>query len=380
MNILLTSIQRLPDASVEQNIGQPMNSVPFTCIPIEVTIGIDQYSFNVEANQPFQGIKDIPIDNVHVIHFQHADDSSMRYGYWFDGKIGNYYIQYDSDDGIYKMVEEQNHSKFENTVRDYKERQMMVSYPKIDEDDTWCNLTEFVRMDKIRELISQGENKFSYVDSSMTTVQENELLKSSLQKAGSTMENENEDESAHCFDYTMTKFKSREAIRPGHEMEDFLDKSYYFNTVILQGVFQNSFKAYFGELQFAFLNAMFFGNYGSSLQWHAMVELICSSSSVPNIMLNKLDELLYFQIKTLPEQYSDILLNERVWNTCLYSSFQKKNLLSTKGIMEKKYPHLVGQDDDDDLISNDSGNDLGEVPDEDDEYKPTIAGGVYYQK
>ena len=48
--------------------------------------------------------------------------------------------------------------------------------------------------------------------------------------------------------------------------------------------------------------------------------------------------------------------------------------------MEKKYPHLVGQDDDDDLISNDSGNDLGEVPDEDDEYKPTIAGGVYYQK
>ncbi|CAI4056028.1 hypothetical protein SUVZ_02G0430 [Saccharomyces uvarum] len=357
-----------------------MNSIPFTCIPIEVTIGIDQYSFNVEANQPFQGIKDIPIDHVHVVHFQHVDDSSMRYGYWFDGRTGNYYIQYDFNDGIYKMVEEENNSKFENIVRDYKERQMMISYPRIDEDDTWCNLTEFVRMDKIRELIKQSENKFSYVDSSMTTLQENELLKSSLQKAGSTMESENEDEYAHCFDYTVTKFKSREAIRPGHEMEDFLDRSYYFNVVMLQGAFQNSFDAYFGELQFAFLNAMFFGNYGSSLQWHAMVELICSSSSVPNIMLNKLDDLLYFQIKTLPEQYSDILLNEHVWNTCLYSSFQKQNLLNTKGIMEKKYPHLVGKDDDDDLVSNDSEEDFENVPDEDDEYKPTIAGGVYYQK
>ena len=75
-----------------------MNSVPFTSVPVEVTIGIDQYSFNVEANQPFQGIKDIPIDHVHVIHFQHADDSGMRYGYWFDGKTGNYYIQYDFND------------------------------------------------------------------------------------------------------------------------------------------------------------------------------------------------------------------------------------------------------------------------------------------
>ena len=62
---------------------------------------------------------------------------------------------------------------------------MMVSYPKIDEDDTWYNLTEFVQMDKIRKIVRKDENQFSYVDSSMTTVQENELLKSSLQKAGS---------------------------------------------------------------------------------------------------------------------------------------------------------------------------------------------------
>ncbi|CAI4054801.1 hypothetical protein SKDZ_02G0340 [Saccharomyces kudriavzevii ZP591] len=356
-----------------------MTSVPFTSLPIGTTIGIDQYSFDVKADHPFQGIKGIPIGPVHVIHFQHADNCSMRYGYWFDGRMGNFYIHYDANDGLYKMVEELDHAKFENIVHDFKERQMMVSYPKLDEDDTWHNLTEFVQMDKIQCIVRQDENQFSYVDSSMTTLQENELLESSLLKAGSKIKGRGEDDSAHCLNYTVTKFKSREAIRPGHEMEDFLDKSHYLNAVMLRGIFQNSFKSYLGELQFAFLNAMFFGNYGSSLQWHAMVELVCSSTSVPKRMLSKLDEILYFQIKTLPEQYSDVLMNERVWNTCLYSSFQKNFLPLTKEVMETKYPELVGKDNEDDVIVNGfTGEDNYE--EDNDEYKPTIAGGVYYQK
>ncbi|CAI4245075.1 ADM_collapsed_G0001230.mRNA.1.CDS.1 [Saccharomyces cerevisiae] len=354
-----------------------MNTVPFTSAPIEVTIGIDQYSFNVKENKPFHGIKDIPIGHVHVIHFQHADNSSMRYGYWFDCRMGNFYIQYDPKDGLYKMMEERDGAKFENIVHNFKERQMMVSYPKIDEDDTWYNLTEFVQMDKIRKIVRKDENQFSYVDSSMTTVQENELLKSSLQKAGSKMEAKNEDDPAHSLNYTVINFKSREAIRPGHEMEDFLDKSYYLNTVMLQGIFKNS-SNYFGELQFAFLNAMFFGNYGSSLQWHAMIELICSSATVPKHMLDKLDEILYYQIKTLPEQYSDILLNERVWNICLYSSFQKNSLHNTEKIMENKYPELLGKDNEDDALIYGISDE--ERDDEDDEHNPTIVGGLYYQR
>ncbi|QHS71496.1 U5 snRNP complex subunit AAR2 [Saccharomyces paradoxus] len=355
-----------------------MNSIPFTSVPIEVTIGIDQYSFNVKENQPFHGIKDIPIGHVHVVHFQHADNSSLRYGYWFDSTMGNYYIQYNHEGGLYEMMEEPNDAKFENIVHDLMGRQMMISYPKIDEDDMWHNLVEFVQMDKIRKVVRQDENGFSYVDSSMTTVQENELLKYSLQKAGSKMESGNEDDPAHCLNYTIINFKSREAIRSGHEMEDFLDKSYYLNTVILERIFQHSSNNYFGELQFAFLNAMFFGNYGSSLQWHAMIELICSSASVPKHMLGKLDEILYFQIKILPEQYSDILLNEQVWSTCLYSSFQKNSVPNTKTIMEDKYPELLGEDNEDDSIVHDLSDD--EEDEEEDEYKPTIAGGIYYQR
>ena len=253
-----------------------MNCVPFTSAPIDVIIGIDQYSFNVKANQPFQGIKNIPTGHIHVIHFQHADDSSMRYGYWFDCSMGNFYVWYNDSEGLFRMKEELDDAKFENIVHDFEERQAMVSYPRIDEDDTWYKLIEFVQVDKIREVVRQKENQFFYVDSSMTTVQENELLKFSLQKAGSKMENGDDEDPADCLNYTITNFKSREAIRPGHEMEDFLDKSYYLNTVMLRGVFRNSYNNYFGELQFAFLNAMFFGNYGSSLQWHAMIELILS--------------------------------------------------------------------------------------------------------
>lgn len=109
-----------------------------------------------------------------------------------------------------------------------------------------------------------------------------------------------------------------------------------------------------------------------------MIELICSSATVPKHMLDKLDEILYYQIKTLPEQYSDILLNERVWNICLYSSFQKNSLHNTEKIMENKYPELLGKDNEDDALIYGISDE--ERDDEDDEHNPTIVGGLYYQR
>lgn len=329
---------------------------------VDFNVGIDQYSFEIKAGSTFSGIKNIP-DGIHVIHFgstSQEENDSIRYGYWFEYP-SNYRMHYDDKSEMFKLIREMDHDKYDRMVERYLP--FMVNYPKIDEDAMWIDLTKYITWDQIRSIINAEP---AYVDSSMTSYEEIQLLRKTLPKSDYAADVDN------SFQYTKIKFKSRDAIRDHCKMEDFMDKSYYLNKVIIGRDFKGHVGRLIGELQFSFLNAMIYGNYGSSLQWHNLIELICLSSSVDTTTIKRLDHILTLQLKNFPQEYVDVLLNENVWHKCLTDSYQSDSLPQTKKLLKEIIPSFLTSDGGIEDYDEDNSNE------EEDEYEPTVAGGVYY--
>lgn len=300
-------------------------------IPVDVTIGLDQYSFNVSKGQIFNGIINIP-NGIHIVHFQNG---GIRYGYWLHHNDKyNYYLQYDDMNEIFEMKIENDVIKYDNILNKYKQRNTLAEYPTIQEVEQWSSLVSCIEWEQIVKFVENNEY-FIYIDSSMTTKEENDIL-------NKTLGVNNSEKCENCLEYTPLKFKSRDAIRQGHEMEDFHDKSYYFNDIIVEKYYHGNIKLYYSELQFSYMNSVIFGNYGSSLQWHSMIEVICFAKKIRNDsdFMTSIDKLLYQQLKFLPEEYTELLLNEDMWKRCLFDSFQGSNLVDTRKIVAEKLPHI----------------------------------------
>ena len=400
-----------------------MSNILFVEPPRNAIIGIDLGSFQFKENQPFYGIINIPHtpnETVHVIHFQAINGSgnsntdlgntvdrdvdSVRYGYWFTR--GDFYITYDTDEELYIMHEELDTIKYEENLKAYSARNLLISYLAIPEFATSQQLLKYVSWSQVKDILPVEDSStvetlrsFRYIDSSMTTKEEYELLSKTIgdraagnsagvtESGGSSVEK--------TLNYTVIKFKSRAAIRDDHRMEDFLDKSYYFNDVILKRHFNMRIDGLLGELQFAFLNTILFANYGSSLQWHSIIELICRSSKVDPTYVEELDLLLSQDIDAFPTEYVDSLLNLSLWSSILDESFQGDSLVLTRKALSTKVPELVQDDpnrtsivdedeDEDGINSGAIGPYSGKLypqidSDSADEYKPTVAGGTYYE-
>lgn len=326
-----------------------MNAILYgSSSPIDVLVGIDNFTFELKAGQSFGGVKDLS-PGIHVVHW---GDDSMRYGYWFDTK-SQYRIVYHER---FELVTDMSTGYVQEVA---SHLQFMVTYPT---EGPWKELSCYVSLDQAQ--IITGDTR-AYVDSSMTSLEESRFLQRTLSRG--TIDNPNRDP---VFHFCTIEFKSLEAIRPEHKKEDFLDKSYYLNQVLLPQHYGNRFDRLLGEFQFAFLNAMVFGNYGSSLQWHSIVELISSSSRVNADTMRRFDRTLSLQMDNFQEEYMDFLLNPSVWHRVLNNSHQGHNLSMARSSLAKRAPDLlegVGQDDDD-------------LDENSDEYEPTIVGGVYYYR
>lgn len=323
-----------------------MVNILFSNIPIDVTIGLDQYSFNIKKDQLFNGIINIP-NGIHIIHFQNnvidnKQNDSIRYGYWVHDSY-NYYLQYDDDDtDIFQLKIEDDLIKYDSIMKEYINRGSVSYFPRIESDDQWTPLVNYIEWGQICNLVILPKDKmdFIYIDSSMITREENAILKDTLTKNRQSGIREEDPHVETCLEYTPIKFKSRNAIRKGYEMIDFTDKSYYFNDVIINGYYKGKVGLYFSELQFSYVNSMLFGNYGSSLQWHYMIEVFCFASNVPDQSVAAMDDVVSQQLKLLPEEYTDMLLNEEMWQRCLNDSFQGTKLLKVKQLIEQKLPHI----------------------------------------
>ncbi|CCK69458.1 U5 snRNP complex subunit AAR2 KNAG_0C03540 [Huiozyma naganishii CBS 8797] len=323
-----------------------MSRIVIPQISHDTVIGIDQFSFSVKKGHPFCGIVNIPA-GTHVIHFQNdGEGSSLRYGYWF--RDGDYCFTYDDDDTLV-MSEELDTAKFESNVAQFgKVAGGVIEYPKIDEEAKWYSLSKFILWDQISQFAPPSKyHNIIPVDSSFTTLEEHDIVSKTLDHS----QDREGGNLATTFQYTPIRFKSRDAIRPGHEMTDFRDRTFYLNDVILPRYYRNKMQLYFSELQFSFLNGILFGNYGSSLQWHSLVELVCSSTKLPRendgIIIQQVDEILACQMDTFPEEYFDVLLNKEMWSDILLgnSTRQGPHLPLTREAVNKKIPRLLDGSD-----------------------------------
>lgn len=322
-----------------------MNAILYGSIsPVNVVIGIDNFTFELKAGQPFGGIKDLP-PGIHVVHW---GDDSMRYGYWFDTN-NQYRIVYHDR---FELIIDQSPGYAQEAA---SHLQFMVTYPN---QGPWADLSRYVSLKQVQMITG---DTMAHADSSMTSLEESQLLQRTLSRGITDVSNKDP-----VFHFTTINFKSLEAIRHDHKREDFMDKSYYLNQVLLPQKYQNRFDRLLGELQFAFLNTMVFGNYGSSLQWHSIVELISFSSDVNLDTIKHFDRILSLQIDNLQEEYMDFLLNAPLWSRVLNDSQQGPNLSLTRRTLTNRAPDLFDTDDQD------------EQDEDSDEYQPAVVGGVYY--
>lgn len=309
----------------------------------DVIIGIDLYSFEVKAAQPFFGVKNVPLlPTLHVIHFQQTENG-LRYGYWFETDQNAYMqFQYDATKELFVpkyQIDDQSRNDAYNRFQ--KTQHLMIAYPSVDEEDRWHELTKHVRWSAVKHSTASG-GYFAYVDSVMTTTEENNLLSKVLANRCESSKREIVvPDTEAVLNYTPIVFKSTEAIRPQYKMEDFLDKSWYLGHVILPRYHHNSFYALLGEFQWAFLNAMLFANYGSSLQWHSILELVCFSSTIAPEHVRAFDEVVAHQLTVIPAPYCETLLNEQVWSKCMLRSFQAIALPHTTRELEKTIPDVL---------------------------------------
>ncbi|SCU95193.1 LAME_0F11122g1_1 [Lachancea meyersii CBS 8951] len=349
-----------------------------------VTFGIDLYSFEVQPGQVFHGFKNIPREpQVHVVHFQHSADG-MRYGYYVESQSTKY-LQFDYSAAQELFVPRALESAQDKTDAYNKFRELnplMVPYPSIDEGDSWQALTNFIKMLDVRYIAGSSE-QCVYMDSVITTEEEEGILSRALAKNRGTAHDTGSTRQTPALNYTSIVFKSKDALRDDFKMQDFFDKSYYLNDVILPRYHHNSIFSLFGELQCAFLNAMMFGNYGSSLQWHNIVELIASSSAVSEPAILQLDSILAQQFGLIPEFYADTLLNEEAWVRILGSSHHGSALSRTRCAVCKLWPHLDENDANvgDDIYDVDDIHDVDDAQndDDDDDDGPVVVEQVIYR-
>lgn len=354
--------------------GKHTEMVSVLClhIPIEVTIGLDQYSFNVQKGQIFSGLTNIP-NGLHLIHFQHG---GVRYGYWFHTN-DNFYIQYEDDSEIFELKIEEDVLKYESLLNAFRMRHSLAEYPKIDENDAseqWVNLVRYIEWDQIKKFVNHCTGQFIYIDSSMTTKEENDILQNILERKNnphvvSPTEEGNKDASQNYLEYTPIKMKSRESIRKGCEMIDFINKTYYFNEVLMNKYYHGNIRLFYSELQFTYMNSVMFGNYGSSLQWHSMIEVICFSQNIyagcdGKSFITEIDSILSSQLTFLPVEYTEMLLNESLWERCIVNSFQGPYLPKTKEVVLKKFRPIFQATGDKQLASDGTNDDDDDDGDE----------------
>lgn len=307
-------------------------------IPIDIIFGIDDFSINLTTKQSNIYIKDVS-DGIHIIHFQEKDNG-IRYGYWVRN-VKNLYIQYIEQHEQFEIFSEMDQIKYETILNELEisNPYNVINFPKVTANFqiynylNWEDICQCLKIDK-------DENQFGYVDSSMITEYEQKLLSERLNRATSEYNEFDNNKENKIIRYTNINFKSRESIRVGYEMVDYLDKSYYLNEVIIASM-SHGWISLLAELQFSFLNFVTMGNYGSSLQWHYIIELIVMSSRVENIKL--VDEIVSAQLQMLPDEYSNMLLNVEMWARCFKGGQAQQQLVKTRSEIVKLYPEI--QDD-----------------------------------
>lgn len=370
-----------------------MSHIIIRHIPSDVIFGIDNFSIGLSCQQSNIYVKDIS-NGIHIIHFQDKV-SDLRYGYWVK-EIENLYIKYNDINKQFELFSEMDEIKYDSVLKGLETSfpHNVINFPKINENYIIYNYLNWEDICRCLR-ISSKDDKFGYIDSGMITQDERNLLETQLKKVQNRncniaeadvtgrSNNDSQKKQEKIIEYTTINFKSRDSIRRGFEMIDYLDKSYYLNEVLLKRM-AHGWYSLLSELQFSFLNFFTVGNYGSSLQWHYIIELVILSSKVDNIGL--IDDVVSTQLRILPEEYRDTLLNLEMWARCFSGArYQgRQQLPKTEGEIHKLFPQLREDPVGESSVA-DEGHDVDDdiayeinIENSDDSDGPTVVETVSY--
>ncbi|GMM35095.1 U5 snRNP complex subunit [Saccharomycopsis crataegensis] len=293
------------DLSFSSSGGDDPSSVPL--------IGIDSQTFNV--NQTFRGMKLIP-PGLHIIHFAQTS-SSVKYGICLFTSRQLLLSRYNSqiEDFELRSVDDQQQFEMmtESLGHDYN---FMVGYNSIMTDDrcvSWSVLTDHITasiLDKVIVLPRGATKRLGWKVCTVTSsTEENKILLSELKRTTPDTDYStliDDSESLFNFPAIETKITYRPNATDSEKTTDCLDKSWYFENIVLSTSGFKHLQEFFGQFQFCYLMVWLFGNYAAARQYNNMLKVYSDSKqfiSDKPTDLRKFLMLLEQQFTLISEEY-----------------------------------------------------------------------------
>jgi A1 cistron-splicing factor AAR2 len=341
----------------------PQTTVIFSNFPNDWIVGIDLQFFN--TNSILRGIKLIP-DGVHIVHFA-KDQASIRSGFYINATESQVVIlQWDSSSEkmlVNEEIGELNVSKELSKLPEYYP--YMINYPK---DEYWDNLTEYISWKQLEYILPKNQ----YIDSVITSTDENNLLMETLKKSAKNRNLANDpivnsiiDQSDEEIKYSLIDLN--ETIRPNSTSEektkDALDKSWFLEQMLIKN-YSSNYRLLLSEFQLSFLNMIIFANYSSSIQWLKILRILLNCAEIvpqQEGLFSAFLDLLYIQFLKFPDEYVDQFIEEDFLKVSISEFDYKlremnlhklvKKVISLKSLLSESFGILIQGlvEDDDDL-------------------------------
>ena len=273
-------------------------------------------TFNVNSKGKVQGIINFPINKFNLLTIRNSDDENAKfgnYGYIFNS-IKYAKLVYNKNMEIYSIEElielPKIYFRYTQTMFQMLDYNNDLQHSQLKE---WAFLTSPLNnldLSTFKKVIAtKSPQNAIYVDTHMISYQDQELLKTE----NFTKHIYNNNSEVISLNFTNINFKSKEAIRKGYEMEDFMDSANYLRTIITN---KKTFNL-LNEIALSFILGFSMANYSCFMQWHRLLELIFKCNDKVEIIeylqkCNAIDETNLNYKKNYLAQFYDLIFKQ--WN------------------------------------------------------------------
>lgn len=249
-------------------------------LPPDHLLGIDTQFFN--SNDIFKGIKAIP-KGLHLFHWG-KDQMSVRHGQFFETQDGQMLLfRWHNETEMMEFADSPSSFGFDPRPRLGEFIRFMIPYPQGLEDKWRKVLGPSVTSAQLQRIVPGGA-----VSSISSSKEENDMLRESLvqsaqqraERSGRELEEDQiiqsmiDEQATEDREFRFTHIDSKKTWGPNMVgsavTENYLDKSWYLNSVILR---ESTMELLLSEMQICFSIMMVFANYSCAEQWKRIISL-----------------------------------------------------------------------------------------------------------
>ncbi|KAL6928028.1 hypothetical protein ACO0SA_002754 [Hanseniaspora valbyensis] len=273
-------------------------------------------TFNVNSKGKVQGIINFPINKFNLLTIRNSDDENAKfgnYGYIFNS-IKYAKLVYSKNMEIYSIEElvelPKIYFRYTQTMFQMLDYNNDLQHSQLKEWDFLTSSLNNLDLSVFKKIITTTSPiNAIYVDTHMISDQDQELLKTE----NFTKDVYNNNSEVISLNFTNINFKSKEAIRKGYEMEDFMDSANYLRTIISN---KKTFDL-LQEIALSFILGFSMANYSCFMQWHRLLELIFKCNDKVEVIeylqkCNAIDETNLNYKKNYLAHFYDLIFKQ--WN------------------------------------------------------------------